>query len=350
MIFKQLFDQTSGTFSYLLADEQSREAIFIDTVFEQHDRDLALINELGLSLKACLETHCHADHVTGAWLMKKETGCHIGASPNAGIELLDIELREGDSYHFGRHTLRAIDTPGHTNGCISLVLDAQSMVFTGDTLLIRGCGRTDFQQGSASRLFHSIRDKLFSLPDDCVVFPAHDYNGRIASTIGEEKKFNPRIGGQANEGDFVGFMENMQLPHPRQIEIAVPANVKAGKPDKLPEAPLWAPVVTTYGGSLEITPQWVAANRAKVNILDVRSETELVEENSGIEGAVHIPVGELRERLDEVPIDKPVMTICRSGKRSGLAANVLKQNGWEQVANISGGLLRWQEEGLPTSD
>lgn len=349
MIFKQLFDETSGTFSYLLADDQTREAVFIDTVYEQHERDLALVRELGLKLRACIETHCHADHVTGAWLMKHELGSDIVGSAQSGIEALDVSLAEGDSYPFGRHTLITLETPGHTDGCISLVLDARVMVFTGDALLIRGCGRTDFQQGSANKLFHSIRDKLFALPDDCIVYPAHDYTGRNASTIGEEKTFNPRIGGKANEGDFVGFMENMQLPHPRQIDIAVPANLKAGKPDTVPAPPAWAPVVTTYSGSLEIAPQWVAANRDKVNVLDVRSEAELAEENAGIKGALHIPIGELRNRLDEIPKDKPVMTLCRSGKRSALAANVLKQNGWERVANISGGLLQWQEEGLPTT-
>ena len=347
MIFKQLFDQTSGTFSYLLADEKSREAVFIDTVYEQHERDLALVRELGLTLKACLETHCHADHVTGGWLMKHALGSQNVASVHSGIEPLDVPLKEGDIYSFGRHSLHVLETPGHTDGCISFVLDAKSMVFTGDALLIRGCGRTDFQQGSASKLFHSIHDKLFALPDDCIVYPAHDYTGRNASSIGEEKEYNPRIGGQANETDFVGFLENMQLPHPRQIDHAVPANLKAGRPDHIPEPPDWAPVVTTYGGGLEINPQWVAANRDKVTILDVRTKVETDEESTRIAGAVLIPMNELRDRLDEVPKDKPVMTICRSGKRSVLAANVLKQKGWEQVASIRGGLLHWQGEGLP---
>lgn len=348
MIFRQLFDQTSGTYTYLLADEKNREAVYIDTVYEQHERDLALIRELGLKLKACLETHCHADHVTGGWLMKEALDCELVASVYSGIEPLDHALIEGNTYQFGSHQLRVLETPGHTDGCLSYVLDDQSMVFTGDALLIRGCGRTDFQQGSARKLFHSIHDKLFSLPDDCIVYPAHDYTGRTASTIGEEEEYNPRAGGRANEADFVGFLENMHLPHPRKIDIAVPANLKAGKPDELPELPQWAPVVTTYSGNLEITPQWVAANRDKVNILDVRTTVETDEESTRIEGARLIPINELRDRLDEVPQDKPVMTICRSGKRSVLAASILKENGWSKVANIKGGLLQWQEEGLPT--
>ncbi len=349
MIFKQLFDQTSGTYSYLLADENSRNAVLIDSVYEQYQRDLSLVQELELTLLACLETHCHADHVTGAWLMKISTGCQIFASEQSGIEPTDRALADGDIVKFGTHQLDVIETPGHTDGCISFVLDKGFMAFTGDALLIRGCGRTDFQQGSASKLYHSIRDRLFTLPDDCIVYPAHDYSGRTASTIGEEKKLNPRIGGRANETDFVGFMENMQLPHPKQLDIAVPANLKAGRPDddELPKQPDWAPVFTTYSGVQEVSPQWVAHHRGAIHILDVRSSTEIEEENDGIAGAQQIPIGELRERLNEVPRDKPVMTICRSGKRSILAFNVLKSNGWDRVANINGGLLRWADEGLP---
>ena len=349
LIFKQLFDQTSGTYSYLLADNNTREALLIDPVYEQYERDLALISELDLQLLACLDTHCHADHVTGAWLLKHTLGCQIIASRHSGIELLDRNLKEGDKVIFGAHVLIVIETPGHTDGCISLLLDDQSMIFTGDSLLIRGCGRTDFQQGSASRLFHSIKDKLFKLPDTCLVYPAHDYSGRTASTIGEEKALNPRIGGLANEIDFVGYMENMQLPHPKLLAIAVPANLKAGRPteDRLPKQPEWAPVVTTYSGTLEISPQWVASHMNEVMILDVRTLVETDEESARIQGAILIPVNELRARINEVPEDKPVMTICRSGKRSVLAYNILRAAGRKQVASIKGGLLRWYEEGLP---
>jgi glyoxylase-like metal-dependent hydrolase (beta-lactamase superfamily II)/rhodanese-related sulfurtransferase len=349
LIFKQLFDQSSSTYSYLLADAMTREALLIDPVYEQYERDLALIRELDLQLLACLDTHCHADHVTGAWLLKYTLGCKILASQHSGIELLERKLKEGDKVTFGAHALIVIETPGHTDGCISLLLDDQSMIFTGDSLLIRGCGRTDFQQGSASKLFHSIKDKLFKLPDDCLVYPAHDYSGRTASTIGEEKKLNPRIGGLANENDFVGYMENMHLPHPKLLDIAVPANLKAGRPteDKLPKQPEWAPVITTYSGILEISPQWVAGHMSEVLILDVRTRVETDEENTRIQGAMLIPVDELETRLNEVPENKPVMTICRSGKRSVLAYNILRAAGRRHVASIKGGLLRWHEEGLP---
>jgi sulfur dioxygenase len=337
----------------LLADTESRQAIYIDTVYEQHERDLSLIRELELELAACVETHCHADHVTGAWLLKHTTGCQIMASAESGIQMLDRELAQGNKVEIGGRDLTVLETPGHTDGCISLLLDDQSMVFTGDCLLIRACGRTDFQQGSAHKLFHSIKDKLFALPDECIVYPGHDYSGRTASSIGEERELNPRIGGQADENDFAGYMNNMDLPHPKRLEIAVPANIKAGRPqdDQLPEQPDWAPVVTTYGGVMEISPQWVASHLPELHILDVRTAAETQEESARIQGAQMIPIKELRDRIGEIPEDHPIMTVCRSGTRSVLAFKILREAGRQKVANIKGGLLRWYEEGLPvTSD
>ncbi|MBT4519577.1 MAG: MBL fold metallo-hydrolase [Halieaceae bacterium] len=347
-LFKQLFDQTSGTYTYLLADAASRQAVIIDTVYEQYERDLSLIRELDLKLLACLETHCHADHVTAAWLFKQALGCQTMASGQSGITALDQALTEGGRVAFGTHFLEVIETPGHTNGCISFLLNDGTAVFTGDSLLIRGCGRTDFQQGSAQKLYHSIKSKLFALPTDCVVYPGHDYAGLTASSIGEEMKLNPRIGGEANESDFAGYVDNMQLPHPKQMDIAVPANIKSGQPqdNKQPEQPNWAPVVTTYGGVLEISPQWVAKHLNDVHILDVRTEVETGEESARIKGAQLIPIDQLRDRIEEVPVDKPIMTICRSGKRSVLAFKILRSSGVQKVANINGGLLRWSAEGL----
>lgn len=350
LLFQQLFDQASGTYTYLLADRRSKEAVLIDCVFEQHARDVSLLRELDLKLVACLETHCHADHVTGAWLMRHALGSRIVAGDKSGIAPLDQSLRDGDAVKFGGRSLSALETPGHTDGCVSYALDDRSAVFTGDCLLVRGCGRTDFQQGSAQKLFHSIKDKLFHLPDECVVYPGHDYLGRTVSTIGEEKRFNPRIGGEANEGDFVGYMNNMRLPHPKQMDVAVPANLQAGRPseDRMPQSPTWAPVVMTYSGVWEAPPQWVAAHLDDVHILDVRARYEIEDEGVYIDRAQVIPLDELRTRVYEVPKDKPVMTICRSGRRSALALMILRNAGFERVASIQGGLLRWQSEGLPT--
>ena len=352
LLFRQLFDQASGTYTYLLADKNTSEAVLIDTVYEQHQRDFSLIQELDLSLKACLETHCHADHVTGAWLLKHRTRCPILASAASGIEPVERALEQGDQIAFGEFSLLVVPTPGHTDGCISFVINDDSMVFTGDALLIRSCGRTDFQRGSAQKLYHSIKRRLFNLPDDCLVYPAHDYSGRTVSTIIEEKRHNPRIGGQANESDFVGYLENLQLPHPKQLDIAVPSNLKAGRPNdnELPNTPDWAPVTTTFSGVNEVAPGWVAANLNRVHVLDVRTQRETEEEKSYIAGAQLIPIEDLRSRLNEVPDDKPIMTVCRSGKRSVLAISILQAAGRDKVANINGGMLRWTEERLPINN
>ncbi|MDZ7827668.1 MAG: MBL fold metallo-hydrolase [Gammaproteobacteria bacterium] len=256
---RQLQDSTSSTWTYLLADEASREALLIDPVFGQAARDLALVQELGLSLRLVAETHAHADHVTAAWLLKQKTGCAIASARAIGAEHVDLPLEEGDEFGVGDVRLRAMSTPGHTDGCMSFLLADESRVFTGDALLIRGCGRSDFQQGSAKRLFQSITQKLFALPDACLVYPAHDYNGRTVSTIGEEKQFNARAGGGANERDFVEYMQAMKLPHPKLIEEAVPANLRSGRPEdgKLPEEPDWAEIRVTYAGVPEIDIEWL---------------------------------------------------------------------------------------------
>lgn len=345
MIFRQLYDATSSTYTYLLADEQSREALLIDPVFEQFQRDLALLRELDLALKLVVDTHAHADHITAAWLLKQKTGCRIALSANAGAENVDEPLQHGDRFGVAGVELEARATPGHTNGCMSFVLHDQSMVFTGDTLLIRGCGRSDFQQGNAARLYQSITRQLFSLPDDCTVFPAHDYNGRTQSSILEEKRHNPRVGGNANEHDFVEYMHAMQLPHPKKIAEALPNNLRSGKPEsgELPAEADWADLRLTFAGIPEVEPEWVIQNQPSVLILDVREEEEVKQNRlDGVHNAMTIPLAHLRERVAEVPMDKPVVTLCRSGKRSSIALNILREAGHSKVANIRGGILQWQ--------
>ncbi len=345
MIFRQLYDAPSSTYTYLLADENSREALLIDPVFEQSQRDLALLRELDLTLKLVADTHAHADHITAAWLLQQKTGCRIALSADAGAENVDLLLKDGDEFGVQGVQLQARATPGHTHGCMSFVLSDHSMVFTGDTLLIRGCGRTDFQQGNAARLFQSITQQLFSLPDDCIVFPAHDYNGRTESSIREEKQHNPRVGGGANERDFVLYMNSMQLPHPKKIAEALPNNLRSGKPESglLPAEPDWADLRLTFAGVPEVEPEWVVQNQPSVLILDVREPDELGEPLQGISNAMSIPLSQLRERVIEVPKDRPVVTLCRSGKRSALALGILKEAGHVRVANIHGGALHWHE-------
>jgi len=347
MLFRQLFDSASSTYTYLLADEG--RAVLIDSVFEQHARDAALLRELGLTLVATLDTHVHADHVTGAWRMKRALGSAIVVSAPSGAQGADRYVQDGDEIAFGGRRLRAMATPGHTSGCFTYVLDDESMAFTGDCLMIRGAGRTDFQQGDAHAMFHSIRDRLFALPDDCLLYPAHDYQGRTVTTVAEERAHNPRVGGDASEGDFVGFMDNLGLPHPKQIDVAVPANLKCGEPEVVPADSVWAPLVQTYAGMPEIDAEWVAQHRDEVHLLDVREPDELTDPELGhVEGVQNIPLGQLRERLSEVPKDKPVVSVCRSGRRSGQATVILAKAGWTDVANLTGGMIAWNAKGLPT--
>src|ERR1700693_1892026 len=251
LIFRQLFDPQSSTYSYLLGDERTHEAVLIDPVFEQGRRDAALIQELGLKLVATLETHVHADHVTGAWLLKRQFGSDIVVSTAGGAEGADRYLAHGDRVKFGKRYLETRATPGHTHGCVTYVLDDQSKAFTGDCLLIRGSGRTDFQQGDPRVMYQSVRAQIFSLPATCLLYPGHDYRGVTVTSVAEERRFNPRLGGDIGVDDFAGYMHNLGLPHPKQIDVAVPANLKCGQPAiAQPENadPQWAPLTFTFGG------------------------------------------------------------------------------------------------------
>lgn len=349
MIFRQLFDTDSSTYTYLLGCPETGEAVIIDTVFERHQRDAALVRELGLTVRYAMDTHVHADHVTGAWLMHERLGAQTVISENAGADNVDITVGDGDILAFGNQSISVRATPGHTSGCLTYVTRDQDMAFTGDCLLIRGAGRTDFQAGDAHRMWRSIREQIFSLPDDCLLYPGHDYNGRTVSTVAEERAFNPRIGGEAREEDFVGYMENMALPHPRLIDIAVPANMLGGKPadDVAPETIDWGPVTVSFAGIPEILPDWVARHRSELFLLDVRSEGEYAGELGHLENAALIPLDQLRERLDEVPDDRPVITICQSGRRSAMAAQILLKAGVDKAANLAGGMIQWHRLGLP---
>jgi glyoxylase-like metal-dependent hydrolase (beta-lactamase superfamily II) len=227
MIFRQLFDKESSTYTYLLGDPTTGEAALIDPVLEQIERDVKLVGELGLKLTVVLDTHVHADHVTAAGALRTRTGARTHFSANGGPECADVLLSDGADVKLGSTTIRAFSTPGHTSTCMSYVWNGR--VFTGDALLIRGCGRTDFQEGDPALLWRSVHEKLFSLPDDTCVYPAHDYRGQTSSTIGEEKKHNPRLGGAATLDSFVELMKNLDLPPPAKIHEAVPANRACGQ-------------------------------------------------------------------------------------------------------------------------
>jgi glyoxylase-like metal-dependent hydrolase (beta-lactamase superfamily II)/rhodanese-related sulfurtransferase len=349
LIFRQLFDPQSSTYTYLLADADSRQAVLVDPVFEQAQRDGALIDELGLKLACTLETHVHADHVTGAWLLRERFGSKIAISSASGAKGADRYLSPGERVAFGARWLEALATPGHTDGCTSYVLDDRSMAFTGDALLIRGCGRTDFQQGSAATLFRSVRDKLFSLPDECLVYPGHDYRGVTASSVGEEKLYNPRLAEHVREGDFIGYMSHLGLAHPKQIDVAVPANLRCGQPDAAasrPAAPDWAPLTLTFAGIWELQPDWLEEHLDEVQIIDVREGDEYRGVLGRIRGARLIPLGQLAAEAAALAKDKPLVTVCRSGARSAQATVILRKAGFENVANLAGGMLRWRAQRL----
>ena len=226
MKIRQLFDHDTWTYTYLLFDEKTKEAAIIDSVKEKFERDSKYIEELGLTLKYALETHVHADHVTASGQFRNKYGCKIGVHEDSGNECADLKVREGDEFKLGGEGIVAIHTPGHTNGDVSYKINGA--VFTGDALLIRACGRTDFQQGNSETLYHSITQKLFKLPDDTIVYPGHDYEGFTSSTIGEEKSQNPRLANEKARTEFVEIMKNMDLPKPRKIDIAVPGNLACG--------------------------------------------------------------------------------------------------------------------------
>jgi glyoxylase-like metal-dependent hydrolase (beta-lactamase superfamily II) len=222
-------DDRAESRSYIVSDHHSGEAVIIDSVIENVERDLRLMSELALTLLFAIETHIHADHITGASLMKDKTGAQIvyGAGAKGMVTGADQFLFEGEMLRFGKTSLTAIATPGHTDGCTSYLLPGA--VFTGDALFIRGNGRTDFQGGSATKLFDSVRKKLFTLPDDTLVYPGHDYQGRVSSTIGEEKRYNERLNLSIDQTTFVELMNRRNTPRPAKMDIAIPANMRAGR-------------------------------------------------------------------------------------------------------------------------
>jgi glyoxylase-like metal-dependent hydrolase (beta-lactamase superfamily II) len=228
MIFRQLFEPVSSTYCYLLACPEAREAVLIDPVFEEVDRYAALLAELGLKLVCTLETHVHADHVTGAAALRDRFGNRCAVKGDVGVVGADEPLADGMVLGCGGLRIAVIATPGHTDSCVSFLVGDR--VFTGDALLIGGCGRTDFQQGSADRLYHSVTTRLFTLPPDTLVFPAHDYKGRTVSTIREEMATNARLGANRSLDEFRAIVAGLNLPYPKQIDRAVPANLRCGAP------------------------------------------------------------------------------------------------------------------------
>ena len=301
---------------------------------------------------AALDTHCHADHVTGAWLMQQATGCRIGVSRRYGEALqgADLRLDHGDRVRVRRPSARgAGDARAHGRLHHLSSSDDRRMAFTGDCLLIRGAGRCDFQQGHAQRAVpfdHASRSSAcptIAWSSRARLQRAHDVEQSARSGA-----HNPRIGGAADERDFVGFMENLHLPHPKQLAIAVPANLRSGArtTPRCRALAAWGPVRQTYAGLLEIDPEWVAEHLDDVQVLDVRQREELDEPPGRIAGAQLIPLSELKARVAEVPSDQPVVAVCHAGMRSGSGHRaILRSARFTRVANLRGGMLLWQQLG-----
>ena len=340
----QLFDPASSTYTYVLFDQATREALIIDPVDDQIERDLATLREYGLKLIWTVETHAHADHITSAGKLAELAGARTAAPVGCGIGTAGVQLQHGDTLTFGGEVLKALHTPGHTAGSMSFVW--RDHVFTGDTLLINGCGRTDFQSGSAKALFHSITQILFALPDHTTVWPGHDYQGRTHSTIGQEKTGNVRVAGKS-EAEFVEIMAALNLPKPRRIDEAVPANLSSGLRHDLDGALLMQPrpVQAGYAGdvSAPLAWQWVQAGEAV--LVDVRTDAER-EWVGFVPEAVPVawkqwPGMALNPAFDEqiraaAAGGKKLVLMCRSGVRSIAAAKRATELGLEAYNILAG--------------
>ncbi|MDE2616149.1 MAG: MBL fold metallo-hydrolase [Burkholderiales bacterium] len=343
----QLFDPASSTYTYLLFDADSREALIIDPVDEQLERDLGVLREYGLKLTLVVETHAHADHVTSAGLLVEHTGARTAAPEACGIRTATLQLQDGAELAFGRERIRALHTPGHTAGSMCYLWEngGQRHVFTGDTLLINGCGRTDFQSGSADALYNSLTRVLFTLPEDTVVWPGHDYQGRQHSTIGAEKHGNVRVAGKSL-AEFKAIMEGLKLPKPRRIDEAVPANLQSGLRHDADGAALMAVAPAPgYAGNVSPELAWAWVQTGQALLVDVRSDAER-EWVGFVPGALGLAWKQWPGMQPNANFDagllaaaspgKKVVLLCRSGVRSIAAARRATELGLEAYNILEG--------------
>ena len=344
MLFRQLFDKQSSTYTYLIAEKRGGEALIIDPVLENVDHYLRLLRELDLKLLKAIDTHIHADHVTGLGALRDTTRCITVMGEQSGVDVVSMRVADGDRVTAGNITLNAMYTPGHTDCSYSFRMDDR--VFTGDTLLIRGTGRTDFQNGNAYDQYASLFDMLLKLPDETLVYPAHDYKGDTVSTIGEEKAFNPRL--QVSSPDeYADIMESLNLPNPKQMDVAVPRNTSIGFRSDDP----WL-----RDHSLAPDACRPLLDDDSIAFIDLREPGEQ-ERHGRIPGALDIPFNEIANAEGELPLSDHradrgarLVLFCAHGERSALALQVLRENGFDAARHMSAGVEGWRACGGPMSN
>jgi glyoxylase-like metal-dependent hydrolase (beta-lactamase superfamily II)/rhodanese-related sulfurtransferase len=342
MIFRQLFDSVSGTYTYLLASRHGGEALIIDPVIEKVERYLQLIKELDLRLVKAVDTHLHADHVTGLGALRDRTHCITVMGERSKADVVSMRLADGDRLTIEGVTLEAIYTPGHTDDSYSFRMNDR--VFTGDTLLIRGTGRTDFQNGDARAQYDSIFNRLLKLPDETLVYPAHDYKGETVSTIGEEKAFNPRLQVKSID-EYVTLMNNLNLPNPKMMDVAVPANMKVGFAQEAIAQRGWAVAAKDAIGLV---------GRPDVALIDLREKSER-EKHGVIPGSLHAPYPDLGANvrpggmLNELAsaTGKRLLFYCAFGERSAMAVQAAQDAGIASACHIHGGIDAWKKASGP---
>lgn len=340
MIFRQLFDATSSTYTYLLGSRSGGEALIIDPVIENVDRYLQLMSELDLKLIKAVDTHCHADHITGLGRLRDATRCITVMGSKSSVDVVSMRVDEGDSIDIENLCLRVLYTPGHTDDSYCFVMDDR--IFTGDTLLIRGTGRTDFQQGDARDAYHSLFNKVLKLPDETLVFPGHDYKGDTVSTIGEEKAFNPRLQVSSAE-EYAEIMDNLNLPNPKLMDEAVPANRMIGFDAEDPGVAACTLSIAEAAGRL---------TQSDTLFIDLREENERLRDGF-IAGSIHAPYATIADSIKPggllnamaTETGKKLLLYCAFGERSALALDLLRDAGLTNVCHMSGGIDAWARAG-----
>jgi glyoxylase-like metal-dependent hydrolase (beta-lactamase superfamily II)/rhodanese-related sulfurtransferase len=338
MIFRQLFDSVSGTYSYLMASRRGGEALIIDPVLEKVDRYLQLVKELDLKLVKAVDTHIHADHITGLGALRDRTHCITVMGENAKVDVVSMRVTEGDKLTIEGLSMDVLYTPGHTDDSYSFLMGDR--VFTGDTLLIRGTGRTDFQNGSARAQYDSLFNKLLRLPDETMVYPAHDYKGDTVSTIGEEKRYNPRLQVKSVD-EYVDLMSKLNLPNPKMMDVAVPANMRQG---------LAQDEIARKGWALTPAEALGLVGRPEAALIDLRERSER-ERHGAIPGSVHAPYPDLQDNIRKGGVlyelacstGKRIVFYCAFGERSAMAVQAAQDAGIKSACHIHGGIDAWRK-------